>query len=64
MQAFHLGRKQKAWYEAPALDEKKGFMGFMNHWTSGKIIKPAPIEKIGLYSIELFLHAAIVSHIS
>jgi hypothetical protein len=29
---------------------KDGFMGFMIHWISGMIIKPAQIENIELYS--------------
>lgn len=42
----------EAWYEAPVIEENKsGFMGFMNHWTSGRSIKPAQIENIELYSI-------------
>jgi hypothetical protein len=30
-------------------ENKGGFMGFMIHWTSGRIIKPVQIENIELY---------------
>jgi hypothetical protein len=36
------------------MEENKGdFMGFMIHWTSGRIIKPVQIENIELYSLLL-----------
>lgn len=64
MQAFRPGKGWVCISGKPdmKLHEKKdrGTLGFINNWTSCRKIKLAPIEKIELYSIELFLHAQIL----